>query len=144
MMCIFVPAYQRRILASHIKSKNAKSLTDLIPLGYERNGKWFVLAQLGRNSSPYKYRNFLEKLGEGLGNENTRQRDQINGNQDNGNHVHIAINGANGSTNGDSNIVETIGTSPNQDQIAIDCDRVGNNSDQANGEGMELRPIAES
>merc|ERR1712141_542342 len=64
MMCIFVPAYQRSIIASHIKSRNARRLTECIPLGYERNGEWFVLAQLGRNSSPYKYRNFLEKLAE--------------------------------------------------------------------------------
>ena len=144
MMCIFVPAYQRSILASHIKSKNARSLTKPIPLGYEKNGKWFVLAQLGRNASPYKYRNFLEKLGERLEKENTRQGDQRIGNQDIGNHANVAINGANGSTNGDSNIVETTGTSQNQDQIAIDCDRVGNNSNQANVERIRLRTIAES
>ena len=71
MVSIFVPAYQRSILESHIRSRNARSLTQRMPLGYERNGEWFVLAQLGRNSSPYKYRNFLEKLGERLENENT-------------------------------------------------------------------------
>jgi len=66
LMCIFVPAFQRQVLASHLKSRNANRLTSLerIPLGHDYLGKWFILAQLGRNSSPYKYRDFLDQLGE--------------------------------------------------------------------------------
>jgi len=66
IMCIFVPAFQRQVVAAHLKSKNANRLTSIerIPLGHDYLGKWFLLAQLGRNSCPYKYRNFLEKLGE--------------------------------------------------------------------------------
>jgi len=66
IMCIFVPAFQRQVVASHLKSKNSNRLTSLerIPLGHDYLGKWFILAQLGRNSSPYKYRNFLDQLGE--------------------------------------------------------------------------------
>jgi hypothetical protein len=66
IMCIFVPAFQRQVVASHLKSKNANRLTSLerIPLGHDYLGKWFLLAQLGRNSSPYKYRNFLDQIGE--------------------------------------------------------------------------------
>ena len=86
MMCIFVPAYQRSILESHINSRNARRLTECIPLGYERIGKWFVLAQLGRNSSPYKYRNFLEKLGEELENQMKIAFDRDNV-ENNGNHA---------------------------------------------------------
>merc|ERR1712110_801144 len=66
IMCIFVPAFQRQVVAAHLKSKNANRLTSIerIPLGHDYLGKWFLLAQLGRNSSPYKYRNFLDQLGE--------------------------------------------------------------------------------
>jgi len=66
IMCIFVPAFQRQVVASHLKSRNSNRLTSLerIPLGHDYLGKWFILAQLGRNSSPYKYRNFLDQLGE--------------------------------------------------------------------------------
>jgi len=66
LMCIFVPAFQRQVVASHLKSKNTNRLTSLerMPLGYDYLGKWFILAQLGRNSSPYKYRDFLDQLGE--------------------------------------------------------------------------------
>ena len=64
IMCVFSPAYQRRVIASHIKSKNVGKLIWLeeIPQGYDYLGKWFILAQLGRNSCSYKYRNFIEKL----------------------------------------------------------------------------------
>ena len=142
IMCTLMPWYQRQVIASHLKSTKSIRVENLknFPHGI---GRWFVLAQLGRNSCPYKYRNFLEKLGERLENENTRRRNQRVGNQDDGSDANIAINGANGITMGDSNIVETTGSSQNQVEITIDGDNVGNNSDQANGERIELRPIAE-
>ena len=64
VMCFSSPSYRRRVIASHIKSKNVGKLIWLkeIPQDYDYLGKWFVLAQLGRNSCPYKYRNFIEKL----------------------------------------------------------------------------------
>ena len=65
-LSLCLPDFQRSIILSHLKSKNAKRLTTVnkLPLSYRDIGKWFVLVQLGRNSSPYKYRDFLEEVEE--------------------------------------------------------------------------------
>jgi hypothetical protein len=49
------------MIQSHVKSRNDRAVNGL-KLDYEYLGNWFLLVQIGRNSTPYTFRLFLDEV----------------------------------------------------------------------------------
>ena len=56
-----IPSFQRMTIQSFIKSRDDRAVQAL-KLDYEHIGNWFVLGQIGRNSTPYNFRTFLDEI----------------------------------------------------------------------------------
>ena len=53
--------YQRRAIQHYVKS-NDDSASKKILLNFDHIGNWFLLTQIGRNSTPYTFRRFLDEI----------------------------------------------------------------------------------
>lgn len=53
--------FQRRAIQYYIKSEDDNA-SKAILLDFDHIGNWFILTQIGRNSTPYTFRRFLDKV----------------------------------------------------------------------------------
>ena len=62
---LFAPGFRRMMIQSHVKSRLNKakdSAINELKLDYEYLGHWFLLVQIGRNTTPYTFRLFLDEV----------------------------------------------------------------------------------
>ena len=69
ILSIAVPKLRKFILLSYTKSNGMERLGFIKRLTQDRGsiGHWFILTQIGRNASPYKFKMLLEEINSGKG-----------------------------------------------------------------------------
>ena len=60
IVTLALPAFRRTSLLRHMKTTNSKVVDDLY-LDFEHIGNWFLLSQIGQNTNPYTFREFLKE-----------------------------------------------------------------------------------
>jgi len=61
ILTLILPNLQRSEIRQFIKSRNDDAVQAL-KLDFDHIGNWFLLAQIGRNSTPYSFRDFLNEV----------------------------------------------------------------------------------
>ena len=69
ILSIAVPAFRKFLLLSYTKSEGMERLSYVKRLTQDKGsiGHWFILTQIGRNASPYKFKMLLEEINSGKG-----------------------------------------------------------------------------